>query len=765
LPQDPGPTSNHAFAVLLILAAIFFLSFEGLRPPSPKPASAPSAEFSATRAREILNRLLGDGVPHPTGSAQNEVVRGRILDEFSNAGYLPAVQSGFACDELGDCGTVQNVLARLDGTEPAGPTVLLAAHYDSVPAGPGAFDDGAGAAAVLEIARICKSLPHPRHSIIFLIDDGEEAGLLGARVFVNQHPWAKEVRAVVNVDSRGTSGPSLMFETGDANQWAVRLFAQHAAHPVTSSVFYTAYKQIPNDTDFTVFKAAGYQGLNFANIRDVVHYHTPLDNFENADAATLQHQGDNALSSLQAFANADISNPAKSEAVYFDLLGSWIIRWPATRTLAIALPAAFLLLLEIAWIFYKKRLTGPEFLWGFLAWPISIIAVAIFAFLLSYILRKAGAMPVLWTAHPNPAQAAFWSLAIALLSFTALRFASRAGFFGLWSGTWIWWASLSVILAARMPGISYVLLAATCAAALAGLLLIFRPKSSSLAAILPLAVSAIVGFPLALMLHQGFGGRALPIIAILVGVLLSPLAPLFADVQRARGLSLLALPWLAAATMLLASFAAIVAPAFSAKAPEHVNLQYVQEADSGNSQWVVYPASAHLPEPIRVATNFRAHDTGAFPWIPDAAFFAAAPSVEVAPPTFTILESTELPAKRRYRTLLRSERGASEALVMFPPNSRIDSVQAADEPVQPQTEKVRQYQNNWYAYDFYAMPAKGVELSFTLPVGQPVEVYVLDVTYALPLEGMFLLKSRPLTATPFAEGDCTIASRRVQLLP
>ncbi len=765
MPQDPGPTSNHAFAVLLIIAAIFFLSFEGLRPPLPKPASAASTEFSATRAREILNRLVGDGVPHPTGSAQNDVVRTRVLDEFSNAGYLPTVQTGFACDEEGNCGTVQNVLARLEGTEPAGPAVLLAAHYDSVPAGPGAFDDGAGAATALEIARICKSLPHPRHSILFLIDDGEEAGSLGARVFVNQHPWAKEVRAVVNIDSRGTSGPSLMFETGDANEWAVRLFAQHAAHPVTSSIFYTAYKQFPNDTDFTVFKAAGYQGLNFANIRDVVHHHTPLDNLENADPATLQHHGDNALSSLQALANSDISNPPKSEAVYFALLGSWTMRWPAARTVAIALSAAFLLLLEIAWLFYKKRLTASEFLGGFLAWPVCILTVAIFAFLLSYILRKAGAMPVLWTAHPTPAQAAFWSLAIALLSFTALRFASCAGFFGLWSGGWSWWAVLSLTLAARMPGISYIFLAATCAAALAGLLLIVHPKSSSLASIVPLAVSAIVGFPLALMLYQGFGGRALPVIAILVGVLLSPLAPLFADVQRARGLSLVALPWLAGATMLLASFGAIVVPAFSAKSPEHVNMQYVQEADSGNSQWVVYPASGHLPEPIRLATNFRAQESGAFPWIPDPAFFAAAPHVELAPPTFTILESTELPAKRRYRTLLRSERGASEALVMFPPTSRIDSVQAADEPVQQQTEKFRQYQNGWYSYDFYAMPAKGVEITFTLPVGKPVEVYVLDVTYALPLEGMFLLKSRPLTATPFTEGDCTIASRRVQLLP
>lgn len=764
MPRDPRPTSNHAFVVLVILAAIFFLSFEGLRPPAPKPATVPGTEFSSVRAREILNRLVGDGVPHPTGSAQNDVVRGRVLDELSSAGYSPTVQAGFACDEQGDCGTVQNVLARLDGTEP-GPAVLLAAHYDSVPAGPGAFDDGAGAATVLELARICKSLPQPRHSIIFLVDDGEEAGLLGARVFVDQHPWAKDVRAVVNIDSRGTSGPSLMFETGDANDWAVSLFAKHAAHPVTSSVFYTAYKQIPNDTDFTVFKAAGYQGLNFANIRDVVHYHTPLDNFGNADPATLQHHGDNALSSVQALASADISNPPKTEAVYFDLFGIWTVRWPATRTLAIALSATFLLLLEIAWLFYKKRLTAPEFLWGFLSWLVSIFAVAIFGFFLSFIFRKAGAMPVPWTAHPHPAQIAFWSLAIALLSFTALCFCSRAGFFGLWSGTWIWWVLLSITLAVRIPGLSYFFLVATCAAALAGLLLVFRPKSSALAAIIPLAVSAIVGFPLALQLYQGFGGRALALIAVIVALLLSPLAPLCADIQRARGLSLGALPWLAGATMLLASFGAIIVPAFSAKAPEHVNLQYVQESDSGNSQWVVYPASGHLPEPIRLATNFRAQESGAFPWIPGPAFFAAAPHVEVAPPTFTILESSELPANRRYRTLLRSERGAPEALLMFPPDSRIESVVAADEHVQSQTEKVRQYQNGWYAYDFYAMPAKGVEVSFTLPVGKPVEVYVLDVTYALPLEGMFLLKSRPLTATSFSEGDCTIASRRVQLLP
>jgi hypothetical protein len=63
------------------------------------------------------------------------------------------------------------------------------------------------------------------------------------------------------------------------------------------------------------------------------------------------------------------------------------------------------------------------------------------------------------------------------------------------------------------------------------------------------------------------------------------------------------------------------------------------------------------------------------------------------------------------------------------------------------------------------MPSKGVEISFTLPPGKPFEVYAADQTFGLPLEGMFLLKSRPLTATPSQDGDVTVVSRRVQLIP
>ena len=768
MQQDATQSSGSILSAIVILALILFLSLEGLRPPAPQPITASPTEFSAERAREILYRLVGDGIPHPTGSPQNDVVRGRVMDEFSKLGYQPAVQQGFGCDEYGDCATVKNVVARLDGSEPAD-AVLMAAHYDSVAAGPGAFDDGAGAAAVLECARVFRSLPQPKHSIIFLVDDGEEAGLLGARVFVGQHPWAKEVRVAVNVDSRGTTGSSLMFETGDANEWALRAYASQAKRPETSSIFYESYKRIPNDTDFTVFKAAGYQGVNFANIGGVVHYHTPLDNFANADTSTLQHQGDNALSSLEAFANRDISNPPRTSAVYFDVFGRWVFWWPAPWTLKIALLSALLLFLEIAWLIYKKRLTGPEFLWGLIAWFVAMLAVGVLAAALGFILRHAGATTSPWVAHPIPAQISFWSLAILVVSLLSIRFASRAGFLGMWAGVWTWWAVCGIAIASRYAAVGYIFQAATCAAALAGLLIVFRPQNSSraatFAAVLPLAAGAMLGFVPALLLYQSFGNPALPGIALLIGLLCTPIAPLCADRNRPLGVSVVALPALAAVATVIAAFAAIVAPVFSAKSPEHVNLEYVQEADSGRSQWVVYPASGRLPESLGLATNFRRQETGPYPWIAEPSFVVSAPHLDLPPPTFTILELSAAGRKRMYHALLRSERGAPEAGVLFPPDSGIESVSAENEALTPESEKFRSRVNGWFVFHFSAIPAKGVELRFTLPAGKAVEVYALDANYSLPLEGLFLLKARPLTAVPYGRGDLTIISRRVELLP
>lgn len=763
-----GPGVRRVFSAAVVLAAVFVLSLAGLNPPAPKPANAPASDFSAIRAADALHRILGSDVPHPVGSAADGDVRTHILDELTRVGYQPQVQTAFSCGAFGSCATVNNVVARLEGSEP-GAAVLLAAHYDSVPAGPGDSDDGTGTAAVLEIARALKSLPAPRHSVIFLLDEGEEAGLLGARAFVDSHPWTKEVRAAVNVDVRGTSGPSLMFETGSANEWVMRLYASHVTRPATSSIFYTAYQQLPNDTDFTVFKTAGYQGLNFAYIGGVRHYHTPLDNSSNVDLASLQHQGQNALQATVALANADFSNLSNQEAVFFDILGRRVIHWPARRTILWALGAMILLAAQIAWMLYSKRLAPAAFLWGMIAWLVTMAVTGALALILARVIGIAGVTQVKWIAHPLPLELAFWSLAAAVVVTNGIFFSRRAGFWGLWTGGWAWWALLAVVVASEAPGLSYLLLVPAGVAAVAGLPGTARRTGSgsgfALSAILPLAAAGLVGFPPAILLYDGLGNGALILIAMLVGFLLSPLAPLCADLRGAPGVRGVAAPWIPILTAALATFAAIVVPIYSAKAPERVNIEYWLDADSGASQWIVQPESGRLPEPIRLADTFRRTDRGAFPWDVRAAFVADAPHLDLAAPTFTILESSQADGRRNYRTLLRSERGAPFAAVFFPPDADVESVRMVGQPLETETPRIRQLFNNWAAYSCPTMPATGVEISFSVPIGKSIEVVAADQSYSLPDEGAFLLHARPLTATPSQNGDVTIISRRVQLIP
>jgi hypothetical protein len=772
LERENLPGVRRVLFALALTGAVFFLSLTAIQPPAAKPATVPPNQFSGERAHDVLFQLVGDDLPHPVGSPQNAIVRQRIVDRFARLGYNPQVQTAFECDEYGTCGTVKNVIARLDGME-NGPAVLLAAHYDSVPAGPGASDDGAGAAAVLEIARALKSMSAPRHSIILMIDDGEESGLLGARAFVDFHPWAKEVRAAVNLEARGSSGPSLMFETGTANEWVVRLFARHATRPATSSISYTVYKRLPNDTDFTVFKAAGYQGLNFAYLADVVHYHTPLDSFENANRRSIQHHGDNALSSVVALANSDIQNPPQGKAVYFDLFGRWVARWPERRSPPLSILVLALILGQTAWLIHRKRLALREFLWGLAAWITVILATAALGLILVRILRIAGAVAVNWIAHPLPLEIAMWSLGLTVVVLHAPVFAPRAGFWGLWTGTWTCMALLSVVTASLLPAASYMPLVGSGLAGLTSLPFMLPrggpengwEKGSLIPVILPVVAVGLAGFELILLLYDTLGARFLAEVAMGAAMLLTPLLPTGADLSDTRGAARAAILGVPILATLGAIFAATIVPAFSAKAPERLNINYWLDADSGRAQWIIQPDSGRLPEPMRLATKFQRSAKGPFPWSNAPTFIADAPHLGLAAPTFTILESSVANGRRLYRMLLRSERAAPAATVLFPPDSGMESVRMEDFVVPSLSERLRKFLNGWSSYACDTMPAKGVILSLALPLGKPVDVYAVDKTFRLPDEGGFLLKARPLTATRSQDGDVTLVSRRVQLIP
>src|SRR5277367_2849425 len=286
--------------------------------PAPVPATAPQDVFSADRALVYLNAFAT--APHPIGSAEHDRARDYLVQRLTELGVTPELQRTTGVTPRYEvAGTVENIVARLKGTSGAADAVALVAHYDSVPAGPGAGDDGAGVAALLETLRVLRTGPPLRNDILFVITDGEEDGLLGASAFAAENPAAKDVRVVVNFEARGNSGESQMFETSAGNGRFVQLFAQAAPHPSGSSLTYEIYKHMPNDTDMTVFKKAGVAGLNFAFIGHWEAYHTPLDNSKMLDRGSLQQQGENALSLARSLGNADLTQLQDRDAAYFSL--------------------------------------------------------------------------------------------------------------------------------------------------------------------------------------------------------------------------------------------------------------------------------------------------------------------------------------------------------------------------------------------------------------------------------------------------------------
>jgi len=324
---------NRTLALALALIGAFSWAWWTAQTPAPRSASAPSGVFSAGRAM-IDNRVIAR-TPHPMGSPANAVVRDYLVQRMSALGLDPEIQRVDALRRVMRSptpmvtgGHVENLIGILPGKSRTKPALALMAHYDSVPGSPGAADDGAGVSAALEVMRLLRAQGTPERDIILLITDGEEAGLLGAEGFFSAHPLASHVGFVINMETRGGGGAAQMFQTGADNGEVIKLFAQGAVRPSSSSLAVFLYEHMPNDTDFTVSKAAGITGLNFAFIGRQFDYHAATSTSDNLDQGSLQHMGDQAFSAARALAFSP-TLPGKSPSlVYANTFGSHILAYP-----------------------------------------------------------------------------------------------------------------------------------------------------------------------------------------------------------------------------------------------------------------------------------------------------------------------------------------------------------------------------------------------------------------------------------------------------
>ncbi|OUL25235.1 peptidase M28 [Nostoc sp. RF31YmG] len=126
-------------------------------------------------------------------NAERSRTRTYITTELRKLGWTPRLEK--FSDGV-------NIFAERQGTNKKAGAILVAAHYDTVAASPGADDNASGVAVVLEVARILGAQPTPR-TLQLAFFDREEAGLLGSKAFVSKTARLQNLRGVIVMDMVG----------------------------------------------------------------------------------------------------------------------------------------------------------------------------------------------------------------------------------------------------------------------------------------------------------------------------------------------------------------------------------------------------------------------------------------------------------------------------------------------------------------------------------------------------------------------------------
>lgn len=735
--------------VVLLVAATAFLSVYMQMPPAPEPASAPPEDFSAARALKHIQAIATR--PHPIGSAESAAVRDYISGELRTLGLDPQVQTAAAVS--GDhgppysAGVVRNVVARLKGSGSGGRAVMLAAHYDSVPAGPGASDDGVGVATLFETARALKAGPPPRDDVIFLFTEGEEAGLLGARAFVGQHPWAKDVGVALNFEARGNEGPVIMFETSAGNSWMIDEFAAAAAHPVANSLSYEIYKRMPNDTDLTVFKHGGLPGMNFAQIGGLTHYHTATDDVRSVSESSLQHHGSYALSLARRFASLGAEERVRTDAVYFNLLGPVFVHYGVGLVLPLAALAALCYAGVLFLGFRRGVLTLKGVAFGAVALAVACAVAALSATLVWRIAR-----PLLEgfdsTPWGDPYDGGCYVAALLLLTlavFAALYnlFRRLSSVENLTAGALLCWVLLAAVVSVTAPGASY-LFVWPLLAALVGAAVLFaargRESASTWAALALTALPAVALFsPLVIQVFEAMTLEAAGVVAVLLALLCGLLVPHFRLLAGSR-------PWafpLAAGLACVVLVAGGLAAAAADGGPKTNSVFYALNADTGEALWASGDrASDQWTAQFFTSGGQRREVREFFPLADDNMYLtAAAERAPLPAPEVSVVEDAQDGSTRTLRLRVRSPRQAPLVSLYARAEGGLigASLDGAEMPG-------RATPGGIWAVNCYALPAEGVELTLRLKAPGKVRVRVNDISYSLPES--FPVKPRPADILP-----------------
>ena len=739
----------------LAVIAISALALWGTRPPPAVDASAPANLFSAGRAIKHLEHIAKQ--PHPIGSDEAVRVREYLIEQLRGLGAEVHIEQGIGSVSYGrtvQAGLVNNLVATFPG-QANSRAIMLVAHYDSVPEGPGAADDGAGLIVILETIRALRLDPPLKNDLVVLFSDGEEArGLLGAQAFVAGHPdVADRIGLLVNLEARGTSGPGLMFETSNDNGALIREFARAAPYPMATSLMAAIYKLLPNDTDFTPLKATGVTGLNFAFIETHEGYHTRLDTIENLDPRSVQHIGANVLGLVRHFGNLSLPLTKERDLVYFNWFGTELLVYPVWFAWAVALLAP--ILFAFAGVRFARRLNltmariaagfGIFFLQLLILWGGSVVAFAIAH-------RIAGELLEGDTLSNQLLFAAVTGIGLGLALISQRLFVRKLGLANLAAGQLVAVSLLSLLLCWFLVGGSYVLQGPLVLGMAA---LFFSDRlTEPLRSVCQLgfAIPAFLVFvPLAYMFFVAltFNIAALAAAAFLFTSLLAVALPLF---EHLRSRFSVVIIFLSAAVLIGAG---IRLTKRSAAHPRRNSLVYSVNADEKKAKWISYDAAPDAWTSAVLGSAARSHaDPGYTAGLERPVFSNDATFLPLTSPQVTVAQDTTAEGVRTVRLQISSTRGARLLLVRVPFDVALLAA-GWNGKVEPIHDNSRTHPP--CSLRFYNAPPEGASVELRFRAQNPIQIWVADTTPELPAIAPLL--PRPNDTTPAYGSDVTLVAK------
>jgi hypothetical protein len=782
--QNPQFSIKPLLLTLLILGFLaVFVKFQYSTTISPINADAPADVFSSERAFNFLQHLTQEQVPHPVDSPANRIVERRIVSALQKMGYQPEIQESPICQDssrgYARCTNVRNIIVHIQGSDKG---ILLAAHYDSVPAGPGGSDAGAAVGTLLETARLLSLTKQPLNTIVLLFNEGEELGLFGARVFMEQHPLAKQLKLAINVEARGSSGKSVMFETGEDSGWLVSLYGNSTPAPLSSSLFYEVYKFLPNDTDLTVFKQHGLQGLNFAHADRLAHYHTPLDNLKNLDRGSLQHHGDNVWGVVKQIKDLNLSQVNLGNIVYSDILGLVIVQWSENGSLVASI---FSLVIFVFLSFFFRKLPQLNLIQqikSFFGLILILVTSAASGFIVLQTVQYFSGHGSPWHTNPIPMQLSVWFSVLLLGLILGKQLVKKLIAINILSSTVLLLALLSLMSSIWLTGVSFLFLIPT-VVGLAGLAVLAQLSKvaastkqvassvSSSIFISNVVVTAIMFMPIAYILELMVGFGMSLAIGLMLGFVMVGLLPLlsikaestFYFKQLVLGIGVLILGMLIWTS---------VQPPYSAWMPQRLNVNYVQ-----NEQNEAFITSGYSNNKLsKSQVDFLPESTTDLPVLPwSRASFHATKVASQQQFTSEImvknkqLVKSEMQISARISTPQVNVENAhlSDVKVFVPIELGLTSIKVGDESIQYQNDESNR--NGFYEYHCRGVSCKSIEITMNF-ISLPTDdndrdrsIIIMAAYPGIPKEFATFLRARGDTSVPSQSGDQSLIYAKFKL--